>query len=132
MQRLKTRSQYQAVLGGPTVARTAHFAMHCRDRDQTRDPNGTPPESVAALGALVPKRWAKRAVTRNAVRRQIYEAGRRFEDSLPTNDYVVRLRAKFDQSQFKSAVSTSLKQLIRSELDALFLRTSEISKAGRK
>lgn len=94
-------------------------------RDQAQGPQGTPPTGIVALGALVPKRWAKRAVTRNAVRRQIYEAGRRFEDSLPANDYVVRLRAKFDHSQFKSAVSTALRQLLRAELDALFLRTSE-------
>ena len=32
---------------------------------------------------MVPKRWAKRAVTRNAIKRQIYNVSAAFEAALP-------------------------------------------------
>jgi ribonuclease P protein component len=87
MQRLKTRPQFQATLAARNVARTAHFALHrcqlqtriaCRVR-ATRARGITASGSQALfgvqdvwLGAMVPKRWARRAVTRNAIKRQIY------------------------------------------------------------
>ena len=69
---------------------------------------------------MVPKRWAKRAVTRNAIKRQIYHVSTQFEPSLPVGAYLVRLRASFDPGQFVSATSPALKAAVRLELGQLF------------
>ena len=72
------------------------------------------------LGAMVPKRWARRAVTRNTIKRQIYTVGATFEARLPQAAHVVRLRTAFDRKQFVSATSDQLKQAVRAELLQLF------------
>lgn len=77
------------------------------------------------LGAMTPKRWAKRAVTRNAIKRQIYNVARDFESQLPSGAWVVRLRSGFEKSKFHSASSTVLKDAVRSELVALLTRAAE-------
>ena len=128
MQRLKTREQFQAVLAGSTVARTAHFAMHSSTRDVTAAAPSFVPETQPVLfstngvwiGAMVPKRWAKRAVTRNLIKRQIYNVASGFESKLPHAAHVVRLRAAFDRKQFASASSDQLKTAVRSEIELLF------------
>lgn len=72
------------------------------------------------MGALVPKRWAKRAVMRNAIKRQIYSVSADFEPRLAVAAHVVRLRTGFDRAQFISATSRQLKQAVRTELQQLF------------
>lgn len=72
------------------------------------------------MGALVPKRWAKRAVTRSAIKRQIYSVSKDFEPALPAVAHVVRLRAAFDRKQFVSAKSDALGCAVRQELQQLF------------
>jgi len=122
MQRLKTRAQFQAVLAGATVARTAHFALH---RCALDAPGGAAPlfaTDDAWLGAMVPKRWARRAVTRNAIKRQIYTVSAAVAESLPRAAHVVRLRAAFDRKQFVSASSDALKAAVRTELQQLLAR----------
>jgi ribonuclease P protein component len=74
------------------------------------------------LGAMVPKRWAKLAVTRNAIKRQIYNVSVDFESTLPVAAHVVRLRAGFDRKQFISASSDLLKAAVRQELQQLFAK----------
>ncbi len=76
------------------------------------------------LGAMVPKRWAKRAVTRNAIKRQIYSVGSEVEAALCVAAHVVRLRAGFDRKQFTSASSDMLKTAVRQELQQLFAKAS--------
>jgi ribonuclease P protein component len=76
------------------------------------------------IGALIPKRWAKRAVTRNTIKRQIYTVSQTFEPSLPAAAHVVRLRAGFDRAQYISATSDVLKQAVRAELQELFARAA--------
>jgi len=76
------------------------------------------------LGAMVPKRWARRAVTRNAIKRQIYTVSLRFAAHMPVAAHVVRLRAGFDRKQFISASSEQLKLAVRLELEQLFERAS--------
>ena len=71
------------------------------------------------IGAMVPKRWAKRAVTRNAIKRQIYTVSAEFSEQYPQAAYVVRLRRSFDRSVFVSASSEPLKQLVRAEIQDL-------------
>ena len=72
------------------------------------------------MGAMVPKRWVKRAVTRNMIKRQIYNVGDLAASALPPAAYVVRLRAGFDRRLFVSASSIVLKRVVRQELMALF------------
>ena len=132
MQRLKTRSQFQVVLAGSVVAKTAHFSLHCNElHAQTPRVDlkkGTGGESwVAALfpvqsvwmGAMVPKRWAKRAVTRNAIKRQIYTVSADFSHICPQAAFVVRLRKEFSRQEFSSATSSHLKEAVRAEVMAL-------------
>jgi ribonuclease P protein component len=133
VQRLKNRAQFQAVMAGTTVSRTAHFALHRTGLDVPPSPMPTGPGIPQALfavrdqawiGALLPKRWAKRAVTRNAIRRQIYTVSLDFEARLPVAAHVVRLRAGFDRTQFASATSEALKRAVRGELQELFGRAA--------
>ena len=124
MQRLKTRAQFQAVLAGATVARTAHFALHRCALDLS---SGAPPLFASDdvwLGAMVPKRWARRAVTRNAIKRQIYTVSAAPGVDLPHAAHVVRLRAGFDRKEFVSATSDKLKGAVRAELQLLLSRAS--------
>jgi ribonuclease P protein component len=134
VQRLRNRAQFQAVMAGITVSRTAHFALH---RLALEDSSATGPGSTGSqalfagrlfsvqdcwIGALVPKRWAKRAVTRNAIKRQIYTVSLQLERPLPAAAHVVRLRSTFDRTQFESATSPALKRAVRAELQQLFSR----------
>lgn len=81
------------------------------------------------LGAMVPKRWARRAVTRNAIKRQIYNVSERFGDRLLVAAHVVRLRTTFDRQKFTSATSDHLKLAVRQELEQLFERA--VQQEGR-
>lgn len=123
------------MLAGGTVARTAHFALHSAALDvpaarQTASVLPiTPARALFAvrdvwMGAMVPKRWAKRAVTRNAIKRQIYSVSTDFESVLPMAAHVVRLRAGFDRQQFISATSDVLKAAVRQEVQQLFARAT--------
>lgn len=71
---------------------------------------------------MVPKRWAKRAVTRNTIKRQIYTLSAGNEWNWSQAAHVVRLRAGFDRKQFISATSEQLKQALREELIQLMGR----------
>ena len=136
MQRLQTRSQFQAVLAGAVVAKTAHFALHrnALDARPVQAETGGPAEVLAArplfpvqdvwFGAMVPKRWAKRAVTRNAIKRQIYTVSQALPQPLSQAAHVVRLRSAFAREQFESATSAELKRAVRSELEQLFARAA--------
>ena len=117
MQRLKTRPQFQAVLAGKLIAQTGHFALHRLEID----PASPAPFPVNGtwIGAMVPKRWAKRAVTRNAIKRQIYIVSANLTNQFPQAAFLVRLRRGFSREAFVSAVSTDLKDAVRSELQAL-------------
>ena len=117
MHRLKTRPQFQAVMAAGTVSRTAHFALH---RLSPLDCSPLFNAPGIWLGAMAPKRWARRAVTRNAIKRQIYAMARQFEHCLPPAAHVVRLRAAFDRKHFISAASDALKRAVRAELEQLF------------
>lgn len=135
VQRLKTRPQFQAALAGGTVSRTSHFALHRLTLvpRATATPGMNPLEGPALsqdqalfgvvdvwLGAMVPKRWARRAVTRNTIKRQIYNVSARFAGALPCAAHVVRLRSEFDRKHFVSASSDALKAAVRAELEQLF------------
>mgnify|MGYP006200813555 FL=1 len=77
------------------------------------------------VGVVIPKRWAKRAVTRNMVKRQIYALAQERLPVLPCAALVVRLRSGFDRKQFISATSDALKAAVRTELQQLYGRLLE-------
>jgi ribonuclease P protein component len=122
VQRLKSRLQFQAVMAGAPVAKTPHFALHRAGLDGIHAERVLFPVADAWVGVLLPKRWAKRAVTRNAIRRQIYEAARGLSARLPQAALVVRLRHEFSRKIFFSASSDVLKQAVRAELEQLLGR----------
>jgi ribonuclease P protein component len=113
-------------MAGKTVARTSHFALHCAalNSEPAAEPTG-PGQPLFAqqavwMGAMVPKRWARRAVTRNTIKRQIYSVSAHYEDRLQCCAYVVRLRSEYSRKVFVSATSDALRQAVRTELQALF------------
>jgi ribonuclease P protein component len=139
VQRLKTRPQFQAVLAGGIVARTEHFVLHRNRLDASaplagqkplqNDSNssnkcGAPSPSLFPvqdvwIGAMVPKRWARRAVTRNAIKRQIYTVSADFLHRYPQAVFLVRLRREFSRKEFSSATSVALKEAVRAEVTDL-------------
>ncbi len=127
MERLKQWSEFQAVMAASTVSRTSHFVLHeWRHADNASTGPGfekTPAlfaEGVLMLGAVTPKRWAKHAVTRNLIKRQIHHVCTSLKGRLKPTAYVVRLRTGFDRKHFVSASSLALKQAVRAELTQLF------------
>jgi len=73
---------------------------------------------------MVPKRWARQAVTRNLIKRQIYSAAERHAHRLFDAAHVLRLRSSFDRQQFRSPGSGLLRAAVRDELDTLLQRVS--------
>lgn len=71
------------------------------------------------LGAVVPKRHARRAVTRTLLKRQIRSVVGARAEALVGGLWVVRLRAPFDKTAFPSAASEALKLCAREELEHL-------------
>jgi ribonuclease P protein component len=85
------------------------------------EPQQTPRMAVWA-GYVVPKRHARRAVTRNLIRRQMRQVladQHSTAHGLPAGIWVLRLRQGFDRAQFPSAASAPLKQAVRDELQRL-------------
>lgn len=129
MQRFKTRPQFQAALAGNLIAKSTHFALHRVGLDF---PSSKSERSLFSIndiwiGAMVPKRWAKRAVTRNAIKRQIYTVSTRLQNAstpagLPAA-FLVRLRREFSREVFASASSCALKAAVHAELLVL-IRTA--------
>lgn len=125
-------------MAGQTVSRTPHFALHrvalipsllvSADSVSNAVPlleSATPTKALFAvadcwLGVIVPKRWAKRAVTRNTIKRQIYAVSTDASYQLPLAAHVVRLRSGFERAEFISATSDKLKAAVRAELQHLF------------
>jgi ribonuclease P protein component len=109
------------------IAKTPHFVLHqwAPDAQKSTGPGfeQTPAlfvQGVLYMGALTPKRFAKKAVTRNTVRRLVHETTRHWAPELMPCAYVVRLRASFSAPKFISATSEPLKQAISQELTQLF------------
>ena len=133
---LQNAQQFGAVMQqGQVVARSKHFVLHAlrwhpmaatpgaeassqqqqRIRSTAIFPAKHPAQAYS--GAIVPKRWARRAVTRNLVQRQVRHAMRAHIPALPGGlAVVVRQRAAFDPQQFVSASSSMLRTAVRQEL----------------
>jgi len=122
--RLKTRSQFQAVLReGSVVGRSTHFALHRLDLPlAASDAPALFATRDAWIGAMVPKRWARRAVTRNLIKRQIYAVSQQHEPCLEQAAHVLRLRGSFDRAKFPSAASATLRMAVHDELQGLLAK----------
>jgi ribonuclease P protein component len=122
--RLRDAAQFKLGMDQRVVAKSAHFALHApTPGSQTQIEPGMAMAGhlpTHLIGAVIPKRWAKRAVTRNAIRRQIYQAWSQWLGCLPAGVHVVRLKTGFDAKLFHSATSPAFKAAVRAELNQLF------------
>jgi ribonuclease P protein component len=153
--RIVRSADFERVLGVPSRARSFHFAVHhvadrpgrakrsvihsvstelstglstASERAVDDRPSQAPVEGVW-LGAVIPKRHARRAVTRSLLKRQIRAAVQR-QPGLPGGLWVVRLRTPFDRTQFPSAASTALRRAAHDELDGLLAEAVRRSARG--
>jgi ribonuclease P protein component len=76
------------------------------------------------LGSVIPKRHARRSVTRSLLKRQIRSAMARHLPALAPGLWLVRLRSPFAPSLFPSAASDALRRAALVELDQLFLKAA--------
>lgn len=138
--RMVQAADFKRLLAAPQRARSAHFAVHHlssrpsaprrvaihqSSTDLSTDPASAMGHAVDKapdghwLGCVIPKRMARRSVTRNLVRRQIREAVGDHVQTLPPGLWLVRLRAPFDPKVFVSAASQPLREAVRTELRQL-------------
>ncbi|MCU0924307.1 MAG: ribonuclease P protein component [Burkholderiaceae bacterium] len=143
--RLVHKADFERVLATRSLRRSTHFALHHLPGEplalQTRRAipgqaelstgreeigsmsvdDSSMPATPSALwaGCVVPKRHARRAVTRTLLKRQIRVAFERHVATLPGGLWLVRLRAPFAAEEFVSARSARLAATARSELDRL-------------
>jgi len=140
--RIVKSADFERVLAAAAKLRSEHFAVHhvpgcpsppakpARLRSKMELSTVDAPTEVMAvddsvpaerwLGLVVPKRHAKRSVTRSLFKRQIRAAMGRHAHALAGGLWVVRLRAPFAKAAYPSAASTALQRVARAELDRLF------------
>ncbi len=142
-------ADFQRVLGTAPRSRSAHFSMHhvsgapalparpAKLALTEKLSTGTAPTYPPAvddttgksakggwLGLVVPKRHAKRAVTRTLIKRQMRAVMHAHASQLLAGLWVVRLRAPFDRQAFVSAASDRLRCAVHDELTWLVLRAA--------
>lgn len=88
---------------------------------QEQPVDGAPSGPGLVVGFVIPKRHAKRAVTRVAIRRQMRAAVVRHGTGLAAGEWALRLRVPWDPKRFRSATSAALVEAVHAELDALLL-----------
>ena len=127
---LRGAERFAALLSGRPVSRTEHFAAYHRSTsklstgaDGKLDPpvDGAPSGLGLVVGFVIPKRQAKRAVTRVAIRRQMRAAVARHGAGLAAGEWALRLRGPWDPKRFHSATSDALVQAVHAELNVLLL-----------
>ncbi len=74
------------------------------------------------LGLVVPKKHARRAVTRNLIKREMRAIMASAGAVLPAGLWVLRLKAPFDRQAYPSPASTPLQHAAREELQLLLQR----------
>jgi ribonuclease P protein component len=134
-------SDFQRALGSRPVSRTAHFVLHVLPPQLSTgspvaatvlvDDAGLP---VWRLGLVLPKKQARRSVTRSLIRHQARDALSRYTPAVVqgtpasaqgVDGWVLRLRSPFERSQYPSAASDALKAAVRHELDELWGRLAQ-------
>lgn len=124
-------ADFQRALATRPHARSEHFVLHHCPKLVELSTGGTAngPDGVdepRRFGQLIPKRHARRAVTRSLLKRQGRAAWQRHARGLRAGDWLLRLRGGFDPARYPSAASDALRLSVRVELDALF------AQAGRR
>ena len=143
LERLVHKVDFERLLSTRSQMRSAHFALHHVSGGPLPAPtrkNSTAPQDLSTvsvpqllpsvdntppahwIGCVVPKRHARRAVTRNLLKRQIRASFVHHADRLPGGLWLVRLRSGFATTEFISARSPALAQAARAELDGLLSR----------
>ena len=134
------KADFVRLLQTPPWCRSAHFAVHHvangpaapgwpRKAAGTVDLSTGPDQKVARpvdnqsgshwLGCVVPKRHAKRAVTRSLLKRAMRNAFGDHAERLPRGLWLVRLRSGFAAASFTSARSPALAAAASAELAVL-------------
>lgn len=108
---------FQSVTHIKADSMSEHFALY---RIKNAAINQTHVSSNLKVGLIIPKRWAKKAVTRNTIRRQIYAVTAKFSLEYENEMHVVRLFKAFDRSIYQSPTSLRLKIDVRRELLNLY------------
>jgi len=111
-QRLHRPQEFSAVMAARRVFRGECFDLHYR-------PAGT--DSNARLGLIVPKRLARTASLRNAIKRQGREAFRLVVDEIPRCDLVLRLTRPI---KGVTATDSAQRRVWRGEMEMLLKRLS--------
>jgi ribonuclease P protein component len=147
--RIVRSADFQRVLSTLPRSRSTHFAAHhvpvrpsvarkpmkkaLPEKLSTGGAPSCPPlvdESSAAapqghwLGMVVPKKHARRAATRNLLKRQMRTLMQAQAGTLPAGLWVLRLKAPFDRKLFASAASEPLQDAARSEIVLLLQRAA--------
>ncbi len=104
--RIVKTDEFSSVFRLRPVQRTAHFVLYARANQLAQ----------ARLGVVVAKRYAPRAVTRNAIKRATRELFR--HSVLPAVDCIIRL-SKPVNAKSGPAVTANLKAVLRTELTQL-------------
>ena len=136
-------ADFAAVLAAPALRKSEHFVLHhlaqrplssLRRADgpdvqqlSTDDaPNGSADVDKALppagwwLGLVVPKRHARRSVTRSLIKREMRAQADGQRSRLAAGQWIIRLRMPFDVCRFPSAASDPLRQAARDELERMF------------
>jgi len=110
--RLQHPSEFKRSLTGKRISRGALFVIHVPKTQNTH-------QKTARLGIIVGKRFARKAVTRNTIKRIIREQFRLSQHQLPAVDIVIRLH--------RSVPELSLTQLKRKVSKELFWHFKKIA-----
>lgn len=109
---------YAEVFSARRVLRGKHFALHFRK--QSRPGVESRETLIPRIGLVIPKKQARTAVLRNAIKRQAREVFRRRRPALPAMDLVLRLAAPTGVKN--RPVASSDKLLWRNEIAGLLDR----------
>lgn len=147
-------ADFQQALGTRPVARSAHFTVHFAIPSLVRPgklSTGPAPEQVEPvdevrthhrvwrLGLVIPKKMARRSVTRSLIKHQARELFRLhapaleqagwLSDQRPVCNWVLRLKAPWPKQDWPSAASEPLKQAVRAEILAVLAHCLKGEKA---
>lgn len=138
--RLLEKADFERLLGTRHRMRSTHFAVHHVLSTPSRrlwTPSSAATEKLSTdpaplvhelvddcpseqwLGCVVPKRHARRAVTRSLLKRQVRAAFERHARGLQAGLWLVRLKQGWPVSEYPSAASRALAVVAAAELDQL-------------
>jgi ribonuclease P protein component len=133
-------ADFERLLSTRPCARSEHFVLHHVPAPQAPRPAelSTPATADGPTGVddlrlalIVPKRQARRAVTRTLIKRQGRAQFAAHAGRLPAGDWLLRLRSGYPPAQFPSAASLALRRAVRAELQTLFGRVAAPAPGAR-